>query len=739
MYMNFKRFLSVILALVLMLSCLSISFGAFAEEPRYFQRGVLTDGERTAYWIIDKDNKILYLSGDGVNYANTPDYPDADHGPFSGRTDVTRIVIEEDVNYVGAYVFANITSVDTIEIQSNLLKRENSIDSNAFSGDTNIRNVQGDSEVLSTNTLINAVKVGIGIFTGDWLGVVSNVIHTGSDVLSDDGTLQDNEVDAMVNDYITNGGTIFIGDFDELVAAYDAKLECPCYHIDTNSFTHNYSEQIISNPTCTEEGTKTLSCSVCGDVHDEAIPALGHNYIDSVYVEPTCTMRGVMDHTCSVCGDCSFSVIQPLGHTLRSIPRIRATCTSTGLTEGSYCTVCGATIQPQEVIPMTPHVFFYTYDAATDSYSAFCDYCENTYTEFDNDTEALIAAESWYNSLNAGDYTPESYGALYDVAALHSGLTAEDTLQYPQFAIDEEITEILTRITELQPYLNVNLEAENGTVTYTDGDTVYGEGENSIVFGTDVTFTAVPDEGYKFIAWYDVNTKRYLSTSSEFTYKITSNLNLQAVITDASYSTLTFRGEGGQVIASYSYPHDDWAERDDIDDLIPRVPYKYGYTNGRWSYTPRVVVELSLGNDQNISAEYDAVEVDVPELPALVSETAPSLTLSYSYSYENHFSVGTLIMASNIPEGCDVQTIGIAYIKAPAEIFTPSDVNLTLNNSVTTARFEGISDSGLYILNIRNLGSRSNWAVKGYMTYYENGVLKIAYTNQINIVNRYSV
>ncbi len=97
-------------------------------------------------------------------------------------------------------------------------------------------------------------------------------------------------------------------------------------------------------------------------------------------------------------------------------------------------------------------------------------------------------------------------------------------------------------------------------------------------------------------------------------------------------------------------------------------------------------------------------------------------------------------MASNIPDGCEVQTIGLAYIKKPAAEFDPTSVLLTLNSKVTTARFDGISDSGLYILNIRNLTKNSNWAVKGYMTYYDNnGKLKTAYTNQINLVNREEV
>lgn len=738
--MKIKKSLSLILSLVMLVTgVFGVGITAFADEPRYFQRGVLTDGTNTAYWVLDKDNKILYLSGDGVTNAMTPDYPSAEEGPFAGRTDVTRIVIEEDVAYVGAYVFANMTAVDTIEIQSNLLKSENSINTNAFSGDTGIRNVQGDSEVLSTNTLINAVKVGVGVFTGDWVGVVSNIIHTGSDVLANDNTLDDESVDAMVNDYIMTGEMLFLGDMDDVIEGYEERMANPCYT--NNAFNHTYTEQITSQPTCTENGTDTFTCSVCGDVLTESIPALGHNYVEDVFLEPTCTKRGVMEEYCTVCGDSSFAPIPALGHTEVIVPAVAATCTSTGHTQGKYCSVCGETLVEIEEIAKLSHDYAYTYNANADAYTAICDNCHDTVTEFDNDISALLEAEKWYNSLDAQDYTADSYAPLYNVAELHSSLEEGDTLAYPQFVIDNEISSILTKITMLEPYLDVKLEAENATVTSDCEDEVLGAGTRSVVFGSYVTFTVTPDSGYRFVAWYDVNTKRYLSTDTEFTYFVTSNLYIKAIIVDRTYSTLTFRGEGGQVIDAISMHPDEWTQYEgEIDEIVPKVPYKYGYTNGRWVFQDRDISDLEIGRNIDVYAEYDEVEVDVPALPALTDINTPALTLTYVYDNSNNESVGTLIMAANIPSSCRIETIGIAYIKKAAGEFDPTEINLTLNNKVTTARFPEVSDSGLYILNIRNLSTKSNWAVKGYFTYVDNkGNLRIAYSNQINIVNRQSV
>ena len=123
-----RKATAVVMAVVML--CVGV-FTLFAyastADLRYFERGVLTDGVNTAYYIIDKDNKTLYLTGDGVTNASTPDYPDAASGPFAGRTDVTCIVIEEDVARVGDYVFANMKSVDTLEVQSNLLSSSSSM------------------------------------------------------------------------------------------------------------------------------------------------------------------------------------------------------------------------------------------------------------------------------------------------------------------------------------------------------------------------------------------------------------------------------------------------------------------------------------------------------------------------------------------------------------------------------------------------------------------------------------
>ena len=51
---------------------------------------------------------------------------------------------------------------------------------------------------------------------------------------------------------------------------------------------HSYTEEITTAATCTTVGTKTFTCSKCGDKYTEEIESFGHNYVDGA---------------CTVCGD----------------------------------------------------------------------------------------------------------------------------------------------------------------------------------------------------------------------------------------------------------------------------------------------------------------------------------------------------------------------------------------------------------------------------------------------------
>ena len=71
---------------------------------------------------------------------------------------------------------------------------------------------------------------------------------------------------------------------------------------------HEYTETVTKEPTCTNTGIKTFTCS-CGDSYTETIAALGHSYTSKVTKDATITEEGIMTYTCSKCG---HSYTQPI-------------------------------------------------------------------------------------------------------------------------------------------------------------------------------------------------------------------------------------------------------------------------------------------------------------------------------------------------------------------------------------------------------------------------------------------
>ena len=95
-------------------------------------------------------------------------------------------------------------------------------------------------------------------------------------------------------------------------------------------------------PTCTEDGEKTVECSVCGEDFTEVIPAMGHSTLNyETTKEPTCTEKGEAMAVCSNCDEEFSKEIPALGHSFGDwVVITEATIESEGEKERE-CTVCG--------------------------------------------------------------------------------------------------------------------------------------------------------------------------------------------------------------------------------------------------------------------------------------------------------------------------------------------------------------------------------------------------------------
>ena len=124
-----------------------------------------------------------------------------------------------------------------------------------------------------------------------------------------------------------------------------------CQHVWDNG-------KVTKEPTETETGIKTYTCTLCGETKTETIPKLTHEHsYDAVVTAPTCTEKGYTTHTCA-CGDSYVDTyVDALGHAWDNGKVTKEpTETETGV-KTFTCTRCGET--KTEVIPALSHEHSY--------------------------------------------------------------------------------------------------------------------------------------------------------------------------------------------------------------------------------------------------------------------------------------------------------------------------------------------------------------------------------------------
>lgn len=357
--------------------------------------------------------------------------------------------------------------------------------------------------------------------------------------------------------------------------------------------------------------------------------------------------------------------------------------------------------------------------------------------EFENqkgDSSALQAALYFANKLDEKDYSAESFEPLKELID-ECNCYNYDNLYLNQDEIDEITTDILTAMYDLKAYFNISASVENGTLSMAYNDTtVNGNTKRSILYGTTVTLNAIADSGYSFVGWYDEINNRYLSYESQYIFKADSNLKLKAIIVPEGSATLTFANYSNWVAGTVTKTTAQWAEIGSISDLLPDVPYRYGYNNGKWVYDEQeILTKLRYGENVLITAEYTAGDTTMPT----PRESTDTPLLDLYYKYDNDNKVGSFVMAAGFPENIQIESVGVAFYYKNADEFDPTDnFILLMNNKMLVSRFNTDTLEDIYIVNINKMSSKYNWAARGYVTYYdETGKLVTAYSNQINIID----
>ena len=141
-----------------------------------------------------------------------------------------------------------------------------------------------------------------------------------------------------------------------------------------DSCQHSWDEgEVTTEATCTADGVLTITCTLCGAVQTQTIPAPGHTFENGscsvcgaleactehswdegvVTEEQTCWMPGTRTHTCVLCGATKEEYIYP-GHDTYVAQIIAPTCTATGK-EITKCTHCAYSYD--RTIPRAEHTY----------------------------------------------------------------------------------------------------------------------------------------------------------------------------------------------------------------------------------------------------------------------------------------------------------------------------------------------------------------------------------------------
>ena len=117
---------------------------------------------------------------------------------------------------------------------------------------------------------------------------------------------------------------------------------------------HTWNEGVVTKePTCTELGVRTFTCTVCHNTRTEVIEALDHEYGEWVIDrDATCVEEGSKHRDC-ICGDDTQTEVIPVSktHTFSEwVITKEPTCTEKGERQRS-CTISGCVVTETEELP----------------------------------------------------------------------------------------------------------------------------------------------------------------------------------------------------------------------------------------------------------------------------------------------------------------------------------------------------------------------------------------------------
>ena len=103
-----------------------------------------------------------------------------------------------------------------------------------------------------------------------------------------------------------------------------------------------YDIQKTTPASCTQDGTQSFTCSICGDNFSNILPKTNHSYKTETVTEPTCSVMGVQKTSCQNCNYFYTSTIPLVEHNYQITEKTEPTCTTEGY-QTQACKYCNDT------------------------------------------------------------------------------------------------------------------------------------------------------------------------------------------------------------------------------------------------------------------------------------------------------------------------------------------------------------------------------------------------------------
>ncbi|MBR6950308.1 MAG: discoidin domain-containing protein [Oscillospiraceae bacterium] len=219
------------------------------------------------------------------------------------------------------------------------------------------------------------------------------------------------------------------------------------YVITVSDAVHEHQWQTVyeAPASCTEDGSRTRTCTVCGRSETESIPAPGHDY-QALITAPTCTEGGYTSHTCSRCGDSyTDSETNPLGHRWGAwTVSAPSTCTGSG-TQTRVCLNDPSHTQ-SHAVPALGHDYQAVITAPTCTEGGYtshtCSRCGDSYA----DSETPASGHAWGEWKTVTEPTCTQKGSAVRICANDSAHS--ESKELPAFGHDYVIQVVAPTCTE---------------------------------------------------------------------------------------------------------------------------------------------------------------------------------------------------------------------------------------------------------------------------------------------------